>query len=180
MNETNNKPKIFWLIIAFVILSAGVFSFISKDVFFGKKKEIKEEKTDPEFSVAQTKSVLDSKTDFPDKVVKSKSVSKISDIDQSLRVFVVSESENVEINKEIYTDGTSGWGISYVVNKDIINTQKILREVSTNRFFNVVISTRASVAFLINTKSDKYNVKISGEKIEENKTKVYIRVLNIK
>ncbi len=183
MNETNNKVKVFWLIISFVFICAGVLSFYANDLkrlaFEEKKEESAKISEKDTLSSSQARYMLEQKFNFEVKDERSRQEVLQNDLSREVSNFILSGADPLEANRLSFTDNTSGWELKYDMGKNLLDTYRELSSVSRTAPFVFESGSRMSSAAIIISSSDDYRVKIIVEKVEDEKSKVEVYILEI-
>lgn len=178
MEENKNIGGIFWIIVVFMILVVGIISFYYNDLFLANRVKDSENISNVKnYTTEQVKLALENQASFVGKNLENSSTASMSDLNRDLSIFVLVDSEGVNLKKEIYTDGSNGWSITYGVNKKMYDVYYELLKISKTAPYSVSFGSRADLASIIISESDKYYIKIISEQIKDDKSRVSINVI---
>ncbi len=176
----NNTNKIFWVILILIVLIVGVLSFYLNPAIFEKiwKKfpSSEQPKSEPQITVDQTKTVLDSKSTFfiPDSSTSTQVA--LGDLDKDISQFVIFGATPTSVSRDKFLDGTQGFTITYEINKNINESYNEFISFSNKNPFKVAYASVANLAAIITAESSKYRVKVMVEKVGDSTSKVLVHI----
>lgn len=177
--QKENHLKVYWLVIIFIFLSLGVASFIKNDWDSNKRvNETIQVSTEDINSQSEIRYTLESRVSFPIKKVSNIKEITFQNLEEANKFFILNENRDLKINQESYTDGSTGYSITYLLNQDMKNVYIAMRNSVLRNNFATTTATRANIGALIFVESDDSFQKVYLQNIKEGETKVYLNIIN--
>jgi hypothetical protein len=176
MNEQRNKKLVISLSIAILCIVLGYFVFIGLD----KNKKINETNKISSQDINtpnEVKTVLESKVSFPVKVIKSTKDASLQMNDEN-KIFLLGGSEELKVTEEMYTDGTKGIKVTYLIKQDMKNVYITLRNSILRENFATTSATRANIGAILMAENDNTIYKTYLQVVKSGETQVDISILN--
>lgn len=175
MEEKNNNTKTVWIGLVLLVVVLGIFSFY----FAGRSKQeevVMDVLSEQKPTLGQTLLALDDQVPFVYKQVKSSSDINLAEVNRDFSFFITSDAQSTLIKKLVFADGKGGFEFKYSLGTNLTNAYANMRKIAKTRPYVFVNGSRANEAAVITTDSDKYEVKILMEKIEENITNITVTI----
>ncbi len=174
-----NSFKIYWLILLFIFLSLGVFSYIKVSLDEEKRLEETDQVTTQDVnSQNETRITLESKVLFPEKKLSSSKQINLPSLQDANKIFILDGNKDLRINEENYVDGTSGFSIVYALNKDMKDVYITIRNSLMRSGYGTTSATRANLGAIIVTENNDLFQKVYLENVREGETKVFVDIIN--
>jgi hypothetical protein len=94
------------------------------------------------------------------------------------KIFLLGGSEELKVTEEMYTDGTKGIKVTYLIKQDMKNVYITLRNSILRENFATTSATRANIGAILMAENDNTIYKTYLQVVKSGETKVNISILN--
>lgn len=182
MEETNNtnNSKAVWLTIVFVLLAVGLWSVVGGNPLklLGKKEEVKKEVDKVEtLSIDNDLAMFERRSNFPKVTVKSSVKSSMKELGSGLEGLILPEGISPEITRVTYGDGSTGWGISYQYEDNVMNVYNKMYSLVRDNKFEIDFASRTFSAAIVSGNNSSYKVKAIAQYLGDKSALVRINII---